>query len=46
MTTTAGATTATSAAAYDLIPRMIPFLDRHMTLPLLEFLQDTNVRSS
>ncbi|KAG9292943.1 hypothetical protein G9A89_016305 [Geosiphon pyriformis] len=25
-------------AAYDLIPRMIPYLDRHLVFPLLEFL--------
>ena len=26
-------------ADYDLTPRMIPYLDRHLVFPLLEFLQ-------
>ena len=33
-------------AAYDITPRLIPFLDRHMVLPLLEFLQDKSIYSS
>ena len=37
--------TATAAAAYDLTPRLIPFLDRHMVLPLLDFLQSTSMYS-
>jgi translation initiation factor 3 subunit E len=32
-------------AQYDLSPRLIPFLDRHMVLPLLDFLQSMNMYS-
>lgn len=32
-------------AQYDLTPRLIPFLDRHMVLPLLDFLQQSNLYS-
>lgn len=34
---------AASANQWDLIPRMTPFLDRHLVLPLLEFLEDKQV---
>ncbi|CAG8466237.1 10233_t:CDS:2 [Ambispora leptoticha] len=30
-------------AEYDLIPRMIPYLDRHLVFPLLEFLSLNNI---
>ena len=33
-----------SARQWDLIPRMTPFLDRHLVLPLLEFLEEIAVR--
>ena len=33
-------------AAYDITPRLIPFLDRHMVLPLLDFLQDKKLYSA
>ena len=32
-------------AQYDLTPRLIPFLDRHMVLPLLDFLQSMSMYS-
>ena len=32
-------------AQYDLTPRLIPFLDRHMVLPLLDFLQSLQMYS-
>lgn len=34
---------AASANQWDLIPRMTPFLDRHLVLPLLEFLEEKQV---
>eukprot|EP00741_Cyanophora_paradoxa_P003582 tig00000093_g3479.t1 len=32
-------------AKYDLLPRIGPFLDRHLILPMLEFLQETQIYS-
>lgn len=34
---------AASANQWDLIPRMTPFLDRHLVLPLLEFLEEKQI---
>jgi translation initiation factor 3 subunit E len=34
---------AVSANQVDLIPRMTPFLDRHLVLPLLEFLEEKQI---
>ncbi|KTW27237.1 uncharacterized protein T551_03231 [Pneumocystis jirovecii RU7] len=28
---------------YDLVPRMLPYLDKHLIFPLLEFLQEKNI---
>lgn len=32
-----------SARQWDLIPKMTPYLDRHLLLPLLEFLEEIAV---
>ena len=29
--------------AHDLVPKMSPYLDRHLVFPLLEFLQEKQV---
>lgn len=36
---------AASARQWDLVPRMTPFLDRHLVLPNLEFLEELGVCS-
>lgn len=37
---------AAAALQWDLVPRMSPYLDRHLILALLEHLEDIQVRTS